>query len=217
MRGSLIAAIVVTAGITVLATTARMDLVSAQQGGPNHPPAQALTLDPSNTALLVLDLNERCADPAQTCSQLVSHVRPLIDKARAAGAYIVFTVSPTELGTGREGVWSGFERRPEEPVIYPGTHFDKFQQSELHDMLDAHGIQTVIVTGASSNVAVLYTATGAAKVYGYNVVIPYDGMNSASAYQDEYTVHQLTVLPTINSLFSFTTVDLLNFGQPGAM
>src|SRR5207248_2484825 len=123
------------------------------------------------------------ADPTQVCSELVPQVRPLIDKARAARAFVLYTVSEGEIALGRGDPWHGFDARPEEPVLYIGVGFDKFRESDLNDVLVAQGIDTVIIVGSSSNMGVLYTATGAAAVHGYNVVIPYDGVNSVSAYQ----------------------------------
>jgi nicotinamidase-related amidase len=93
--------------------------------------------------------------------------------------------------------------------------FDKFRDTDLGDVLRARGIETVIITGSSSNMGVMYTATGAAAGEGFRVVITYDGMNSASAYQDAYAVHQFTVMASgANELFSYTTVDQIQFGRP---
>jgi nicotinamidase-related amidase len=192
------------------------------QGAPNHPAPEALTLNPATTALIVLDLNERCADSAQVCSELAPRVRPLIDKARAAGVFVLYTVSENEIARGLGDPWAGFERRPEEPVLYIGAAFDKFREvepreSELNALLQDRGIDTIIIAGSSSNMGVMYTATGAAAVYGYHVVIPYDGINSASAYQDAYAIHQFTVMASgANQLFAYTTIDQLQFGVPSA-
>ena len=121
-----------------------------------------------------LDLNERCADRTQVCSQLVPQLRPLIDKARAAGVHRVHRFAE-RVAPDRRRCGLGLSVRDDEPVIYPGAAFDEFRDSELNDMLSERGIDTVVITGASSNMAVLYTGTGAAAAYGYRVVIPYMG------------------------------------------
>src|SRR5262249_31722281 len=51
-------------------------------------------------------------------------------------------------------------------------------------------------TGSATNNAVLYTATTAARIYRYNIVIPMDGVNAATRYEQEYAIHQFTVLPS---------------------
>jgi nicotinamidase-related amidase len=42
----------------------------------------------------------------------------------------------------------------------------------MQPMLQQRGIKTVIVCGASSNQAVMYTATAAVRPFGYTRVIP---------------------------------------------
>ena len=85
---------------------------------------------------------------------------------------------------------------------------------ELLELLDSHGIDTVIVTGSSANQAVLYTASGATRNQGYRAIIPMDGTNANSQYEWEYTMHQLNNV-SFSSLFTFTTLDQLSFVDEG--
>jgi len=62
-------------------------------------------------------------------------------------------------------------------------------------MLQKRGIKTVIVCGASSNQAVMYTATAAVRPFGYTCVIPVDGLIARGEYEHEFTLHQFTILP----------------------
>ena len=87
-----------------------------------------------------------------------------------------------------------FKQRPDEPVIFPPA-FDKFYSGELQPMLQQRGIRTVICCGASNNQAVIYTATGAVRPFGYNCVIPVDGLIARGDYEHEFTLHQCTILP----------------------
>src|SRR5215467_16234457 len=67
-------------------------------------------------------------------------------------------------------------------------------------------------TGSATNNAVLYTATTAARIYRYNIVIPMDGVNAATRYEQEYAIHQFTVLPSqANKLFQFTNLSMISF------
>lgn len=183
----------------------------AAQDGPNIPQPGPVTLDPQTTALLVLDLSTRCNNPQEICSELVPHVARILPKARASSVFTVFVVSAAARGTPLGDPWGGFQRQPEEPVIYPDG-FDKFVDGELHALLRERGIKTVIITGASAHVSVLYTASTAARIHGYEVVIPLDGMISARPYEHQYTVHQFTVLPAgVADRFRFTTLDMVEF------
>ena len=79
-------------------------------------------------------------------------------------------------------------------------------------MVKDKGAKTLIITGSSSNVTVLYTATTAARMHRYNVVIPMDGINANTPYEQEYSIHQFTVLPSqANKLFQFTKLSLITF------
>ena len=182
----------------------------AQTAGPGLPITAPVALDPATTAVLVLDMSTRCNDPQQVCRDIAPAIAGLLDKARQRGVLIAYTVSAAARGTPMGDVWQGFNPRADEPVLYPDG-FDKFVGGELQDSLTSRGIRTLVITGSATNVAVLYTATAAARQYGYDVVIPIDGVNTDNAYQQEYALYQLGVLPGMASRFTFTTLDGVTF------
>jgi nicotinamidase-related amidase len=182
----------------------------AQTAGPGMPPTVAVALDPATTAVLVLDMSTRCNDPQQVCREIAPAIAHFLDSARQRGVFIAYTVSAAARGTELGDVWQGFNPRPDEPVLYPDG-FDKFVGGELQALLTPRGIRTLVITGSSTNVAVLYTATAAARLYGYDVVIPIDGVNSETPYQQEYALYQLTVLPGMAPRFRFSTLDQVSF------
>lgn len=185
--------------------------VSSAQEGPNRPEPKPLALDGKSTAILVLDLNARCHDPKQICNKLAPPLGEFLEKARAASVPIVYSVSASARGTPLGEVASPLKRRDGETVVYPDA-FDKFTGGELQTILKDKGIKTLVITGASTNAAVLYTATTAARMHRYNVVIPLDGVVAASKYEQEYSIHQFTVLPSeANKLFQFTNMGLITF------
>jgi nicotinamidase-related amidase len=184
--------------------------ILAQQG-PNRPEAKPLALDGKSSAVLVLDLNARCQDAKQVCSKLMTPVGEFLEKTRAAGVPIIYTVSAAAKGTPLGEVAAPLKRKESETVIYPDA-FDKFLGGELQAWLKDKGAKTLIITGSSSNAAVLYTATSAARMHRYSVVIPMDGINASSSYEQEYTLHQFTVLPSeANKLFQFTQLSMITF------
>lgn len=179
--------------------------------GPNRPEAKPVALDAKSTAVLVLDLNARCHDPKQICNQLTPRLGEFLEKARAASVLIVYSVSAAAKGTPLGEVASPLKRRDNEPIIYPDA-FDKFTGGELQSLLKGRGINTVVITGASTNAAVLYTATTAARMHRYNVVVPMDGMVANTNYEQEYTFHQFTVLPSdASKQFQFTKLEMVGF------
>jgi nicotinamidase-related amidase len=183
----------------------------AAQEGPNRPEAKPLTLDSKTTAILVLDLNARCHDAGQVCSKLMPALGKFLDKARTAAVPIIYSVSASAKGKPVGEVAAPLKRKANEPVIYPDG-FDKFGGGELQAMLKERGAKTVVVTGASTNSAVLYTATTAARMHRYIVVVPMDGMIAGSKYEQEYSFHQFTVLPSeAHKQFQFTNLGMITF------
>jgi nicotinamidase-related amidase len=181
------------------------------QEGPNRPEAKPLTLDSKTTAILVLDMNARCDDPKQVCSKIAAPIGDFLDKARTAGAPIIYTVSASAKGKSLGELAVPLKKKEGEVVIYPDA-FDKFVGGELQAWLKDRGAKTLVITGSSTNAAVLYTATSAARMYRYNVVIPMDGVNAATQYEHEYSLHQFTVLPSeANKLFQFTRLSMIKF------
>jgi nicotinamidase-related amidase len=198
------------ATLAFLCATLLVSVAWAQQG-PNRPEPKPVTLDSKTTAILVLDLNARCHDPKQVCSKITAPLGDFLEKARAAGVPIIYTVSASAKGKPIGELATPLKRAESEPVIYPDG-FDKFLGGELQEFLEKKGAKTLVVTGSSTNAAVLYTATTAARMHRYNIVIPIDGVNAGTAYEQEYSLHQFTVLPSkANKLFRFSRLSMIAF------
>jgi len=194
-----------------LSVTLWVAVALAAQGGPNRPEPKALGLDIKSTAILVLDLNARCDDPKQVCSKITAPLGDFLDRARASAVPIIYSVSAAAKGKPIGNLAAPLRRKDSETVIYPDA-FDKFFGGELQAFLKDKGAKTLIITGSSTNAAVLYTATTAARMYRYNIVIPLDGVNAATDYEHEYAIHQFTVLPSeANKLFQFTNLSMITF------
>ena len=161
---------------------------------PNRPVPQDVTVDAQTTALLVLDLNARCENPREACHKLIEPVAKFLKRCRQANMFIVYTAADRYKGTPEARMPQAFEQRQDEPIIFPPA-FDKFYSGELQPMLQRRGIKTVICCGASSNQAVMYTATAAVRPFGYTCVIPVDGLIARGDYEHEFTLHQFTILP----------------------
>ena len=172
------------------------------------PKPKPVTLDPRKSALLVLDIGQRWGtDPKLPCHQLAQKMTPFLRRAREVGMLIIFTVAAYDRGTPNGRVYDILERRPCEAVIFPDS-FDKFTGGELGTLLRIYEVDTLVITGYRSNVAVLYTATMAARNFSYRVVIPVDGIVTLKDYEQEYTLYQFTSFqPKISERFLFTTLD----------
>lgn len=185
----------------------------ANRTGPNRPKPKAITLADNETAIVVLDLSARCQDPKEVCWKLMKPLAKFLERARPRGLPIIYTVSAHTRGTRMQEVAAPLKRRDTEPVIYPDS-FDKFFGGELQNFLSERGVKHLVVVGSLTNVAVLYTSSSAGRVYGYEVIIPLDGVNALSKYEHEYAIHQFTILPRdTNKKFHFTKLSKIRF-QP---
>lgn len=170
-----------------------------------------VTIDAQTSALLVLELSQYLEDPQYFASPLVPGITKLLEKARAVGILTVFTVPHPFKGTPHGQVFSGFKRRPCEPVFYPNA-FDKFAGGQLQTLLSLYEIKTLIMTGCKANMAILTTATRAVTEYNYNIIIPVDGLAATTEYEKEYTLYQFRAYPGgYPQSFTFTKLDMISF------
>ncbi len=179
------------------------------QEGPNRPEPQPIKLDGKTTSIVVLDLSRRCENSQEVCSKLMIPVAEFLERARQASVPILYTISATAKGTPLGEIAAPLKRRESEPVLYPDA-FDKFMGGALKAELDKRNCRSLIIVGSATNVAVLYTATTAARLFRYDVVIPLDGVNAKRNYEHEYAIHQLTILPaSVHKQFRFTRLEMI--------
>ena len=148
---------------------------------PPRPELKAVTLDPSTTALLILDLskNGSCSTRPR-CLATVPNVKRLHDAARAAGVMLWYTVGENP----EEMIGPGLAPRDGEWVHQNGP--DKFLGSNLEETLKSHGIKTVVVCGTSFQGVGIGTGTEAAQ-RGYKVIVPIDCLSSEDPYMEQYS------------------------------
>ncbi len=179
--------------------------------GPNRPEPQPLKLDGQTTAIVVLDLSRRCENSQEVCSKLMLPLAGFLERARQASVPILYTISAAGKGTSLGEVAGPLRQRESEPVLYPDA-FDKFMDGELKAELDKRNCRSLVIVGSATNFAVLYTATTAARMFRYDVVIPLDGVNAKRNYEHEYAIHQMTILPaSAHKQFRFTKLGMIEF------
>ena len=177
--------------------------------GPNRPEPQSLTLGNKTTSVVVLDMSRRCENPQEVCSNLMTPLAEFLERARQASVPILYTISAAGKGTPLGEVAAPLKRRESEPVLYPDA-FDKFIDGALKAELDKRNCRSLIIVGSATNFAVLYTATTAARIFRYDVVIPLDGVNAKRTYEHEYAIHQMTILPaSAHKQFRFTKLGMI--------
>jgi nicotinamidase-related amidase len=144
------------------------------------------TLDPDATAVVVVDMQNGFCHPdgslyAPASEDALDPVTDLVDRARDAGASVVYTrdVHPPEQFADNhyydeferwgehvvEGTWDAelhdaLDVRESDLVVEKHT-YDAFYRTDLEGHLDAHGVRDLVVCGTLANVCVLHTAASA--------------------------------------------------------
>ena len=172
---------------------------------------KSVIIDTEKSALLVLELSQFLEDPEYFAAPLIPGITKLLEKARAAGILIIFTIPGPWKGKPHGHVYSGFERRPSEPVFFPHT-FDKFADGKIQGLLNLYTVNTLIMVGCKANMALLYTASRAATELNYDIVIPIDGIAATTDYERDYTLYQFRRYPGgFPKRFTFTKIDMISF------
>ena len=171
---------------------------------PAAPELKTVKVDPGTTALLMLDLGANCPRRPR-CMASLPKLKALLATARAKGMPVIHSFTPT--GTAAE-VMADVAVAADEPTV--AASVNKFHGTALEKILKDKGVKTVIVVGTLSEGAVLNTATHAA-VLGMNVIVPVDGMSSASTYPEQYTAWHLVNAPGVGPRTTLTKIENIAF------
>lgn len=187
-----------------------------------------MQFDPEQTAVVVVDMQNGFCHPdgslhAPGSEAAIEPCARLVDRAREAGASVVFTrdVHPPEQFDDNqyydefdrwgehvvEGSWEtelveGLADHEGELVVVKHT-YDAFYQTELEGWLDAHGVTNILFCGTLANVCVLHTA-GSAGLRDYRPVLVEDAIGYIDESDREYALEhadwlfgQVTTLPEL--------------------
>lgn len=174
---------------------------------PPPPEVKPVTVDPATSAFLVLDIEQRTCntDARPRCVASVPAIAAFLQKARQKGMLVVYSL--TSAGTP-ETILPKVAPLGSETVVKSSV--DKFYNTELEKVLKDFGVKTLIIAGTAAEGAVLHTATGAA-MRGFAVIVPVDGMSSATPYAEQYTAWHLLNAPGTRQKATLTRFDLIGF------
>lgn len=174
----------------VVAATSSGDILDDWDSAkaPAKPEIKPVTIDPSTTALLILDLMKANCGQRPRCVATVPNVKRLHDGARAAGMMIWYSFVGGNNPTPADMVDPGIAARDGEWERQGGP--DKFLGSHLEEKLKAHNIKTAIICGTSFQGVGIGTGSGLAQ-RGYKVIVPVDCLSSEDAYNEQYAAWHL--------------------------
>ncbi|GGK55653.1 cysteine hydrolase family protein [Haloarcula sebkhae] len=171
-----------------------------------------MELDPAQTALVVVDMQNGFCHPdgslyAPDSEAAIAPCADLVDRAREAGATVVFTrdVHPPDQFEDThyydefdrwgehvvEDSWEAelvdkLDPQDEDLVVVKHT-YDAFYQTELEGWLDAHGVKDLVICGTLANVCVLHTASSAG-LRDYRPVLVEDAVGYIEDEHREYAL-----------------------------
>jgi nicotinamidase-related amidase len=158
---------------------------------PTPPTLQPVSVDATQTALLVLDVSADLCTTAKRpyCVQSIDAMKSLLTAARSHKMLVVYAFGPPTLPASTKTP-EPLAPVGDEPVVRAGP--DKFYNSDLEKILAAHDVHSVVLVGTAAQGAILYTASGAA-LRGLNVILPVDGYSSDSTdrFPELYTAWHL--------------------------
>lgn len=129
----------------------------------------------SNTALLVVDVQNGVVEGTHERDAVVANVGSLVDRARREGVPVVWVQhSDKHLTSGSESWGIVPELNPEdaEPLVEK-NYGDSFEDTALEEVLSGLGVGRLLVAGAQSDVCIRSTLHGAL-VRGYDTILVSD-------------------------------------------
>jgi nicotinamidase-related amidase len=156
---------------------------------PPPPELKDVTVDPSTTALLLLDIMKSGCTARPRCVAAMPNLKKLYDDARAHNMVVWYSLVGSNGKATPDDVMDP-AIKPRDGEWYRQGGPDKFLGSTLEPVLKEAGIKTVIICGNSFQGATVGTAQEAAQ-RGYKVIVPVDCSAGEDVYHEQYAAFQL--------------------------
>jgi nicotinamidase-related amidase len=161
-------------------------------------------IDPSVTALLILDIEQRTVPPRPRAIAAVPKIQKLLAWARSSNVLVAYSI--TGLSTP-DAILPEVKQKDGELVVKASV--DKYFKTDLEKHLKDKKITTVIITGTAAEGAVLGTMIGSV-MRGFKVILPVDGMPSSELYAEQYVVWHALNAPATKGNVTVTRSDLIS-------
>jgi nicotinamidase-related amidase len=129
-----------------------------------------------NTALLVIDVQNRPVEGAPRRDEVVANINSLVEKARAQNVPVIWIQhSDEDMPRGSEGwqyVADLAPRDDAEPLVHK-SYGDSFEDTTLESLLAERAVGSLVVAGAQTDACIRSTIHGAF-VRGYDVTLVAD-------------------------------------------
>jgi nicotinamidase-related amidase len=156
---------------------------------PPPPELKEVTVDPSTTALLFLDIMKAGCSARPRCIAAVPNMKRLHDQARAKNMVVWYSLVGANGKATPDDIMDP-AIKPRVGEWYRQNGADKFIGSTLQATLRQAGIKTVIICGNSFQGATVGTTSGATQ-RGYKVIVPVDCSAGEDEYHEQYAAFHL--------------------------
>lgn len=173
---------------------------------PEEPELVPVVVDPADTALFILDIEERTCNEERRprCLETVPRIAAFLKLAREAGMPVAYSL--TSRGTP-ETIPPAVKPLSDEVIVQASV--DKFLGTKLDAFLKDRGIRSVIVCGTAAHGAVLHTATGVGQ-RKLKLIVPIDGLSASDLYIEQAAVQLLKTGPGTSRAVSLTRFDMIS-------
>lgn len=165
---------------------------------------EKVSIDPSSTALLILDIEQRTVPSRPRAVAAVPKIKALLGWARSNSVLVVYSITG---GSTPDAILPEVKQKDDEFVVKASV--DKYFGTELEKYLKENHITTVIITGTASEGAVLATMIGSV-MRGIKVILPIDGMASSELYAEQYIVWHALNAPATKGNVTVTISSLIS-------
>jgi nicotinamidase-related amidase len=194
---------------------------------PAYEVREEVTVDPTRTALLVIDMQNDFVDSEGALSvpdaaATVPVIARLAERARAVGMPVLYTQDTHDDGDPEWEIWPEHARRGSwgwriaddlaphaGDTVIQKVRYDAFYGTHLDHLLRLRRIDTLVICGTVANICVHYTAASAALRW-YDVVIPRDAVSALDPFDLESSLRQTAFL----FAGTVTTADAITFRAP---
>jgi nicotinamidase-related amidase len=176
---------------TLAASPSIADVISEWSSAVAPPPPELkeVTVDPSTTALLLLDIMKAGCSARPRCVAAMPTIKKMHDEARAHNMVVWYSLVGMD-GKATPNDVMDPAIKPRDGEWYRQGGPDKFLRSTLEPTLKQAGIKTVIICGNSFQGATVGTAQEAVQ-RGYKVIVPVDCSAGEDVYHEQYAAFQL--------------------------
>ena len=156
---------------------------------PPPPELKEVTVDPSTTALLLLDIMKFNCSTRPRCVAAMPVIKQMHDAARAHDMTVWYSLVGSDGKATPDDVMDA-AIKPRAGEWYRQGGPDKFLGSTLEPVLKQAGIKTVIICGNSFQGATVGTSQAAVQ-RGFKVIVPVDCSSGETVYHEQYAAFQL--------------------------